>query len=103
MSEQRVRSAIQLRKRDDVISRLGDICDGVVNRGHPRAYAKGFHAPLECGHALFKHGVGWVPYPGVDVALHLEIKKGRAMFRAVEFKRDGLVDGHSDSFRRRIA
>ena len=96
--EQRVGGAVQLREGDDVVAHLRDIDERIVNRGHAGADAEGFDAAFEGGYAFFEDGVGGIADAGVDVALHVEIEEGGAVGGAIEFKRDGLVDGDRDGF-----
>ena len=68
--EQGVGAAIELRCRDDIITRLSEREDCVVNGRHARADCEARDAAFERSHALLEHVIGWIHDAAVNVAWH---------------------------------
>ena len=74
MSQQRVGCAVKLRRGDDVVAHFRDVYQRVVNRRHSGTDAERVYPAFERGDTLFKHGIGRVADPRVDIALHIQVK-----------------------------
>ena len=74
-----------------------------MNRGHTRTDAECFHPALQGSNTLFKHRVGGIPDPGVDIPFDFEVEQSRAVRRAIKLERNRLIDRHCHGLGRGIA
>ena len=92
-----------MRRRDDVASTIRDVHQRVIQRRLPCTDTQGRDAAFQSGNALFQNGGRRIGDPAIAEPLHLKVEKRGAVIGAVEFIRDGLIDWHGDSFRRRVS
>ena len=67
MLEQGVGGAVELGKRNEIISRFRDVVHRIFDRGHARADAERLHAAFQRSDAFFQHGIGRIADSAVDV------------------------------------
>ena len=90
--EQVVRAAVQARRGDDVVARLGHVQDGQRLGGLPGGEQQRADAALERGDALLDHVLRRVHDAGVDVAGLGEAEEVRGVIGVPEHVRGGRVD-----------
>ena len=92
--EQRVRCAVELRRRDDVVAHAGEVQHRVVHRGLTCSHAHRLQSTFERCHAALQHGSRGIGDTRVAVALGFQVEERRGVFGAVERVGHGLVDGY---------
>ena len=99
MREQRVRRAVELRRRDDVAAHAGEVEHRVVHRGLAGGHAYRLQSAFERRHAPLQHGSGGIADARVAVALDFQVEQRRGVLGAVESVGHGLVDGYRNRAR----
>jgi len=94
--EQGVGPAIEQRHGDDVVTFLGNIQNGIIDRRAAGAEAKPRDATFEFCAALFKYRRGRIHDARVDIARNCEVKEICTMLGIVKFVSDSLVDRNGD-------
>ena len=92
--QQGVRGAVKLRHRDDVLARLRDIGEGIVQRRLAGCGGQARGAAFQRRDALFQHRHGGIGDAAVAVALFLEIEERRTLVGGIELIGSRLVDRH---------
>ena len=100
--KQGVGTAVELRRRNDVVARRGKVDDGVVDRRTTRTDRQPRDASLERGDALFEHIDGGVHDATVDVAGYREVEQVGTVLGVVELVGNRLVDRHGNRLGRRF-
>ena len=90
----RVRAAIQIVGRDDLVPGRGDVDDGVVHGGCAGREHQARGGALERGDTFLEHVVCRVHQAGVDVAQLLQTEEIGSVLGALEDVRGGAVHGH---------
>ena len=94
--------AVEVVRRDDLVSTLRDIGDREVDRRRAGGERQRGHAALERREALLQRVVRRVHEAGVDIARHLEREQVRAMLGVVEVERRRPIDRHVARLRVRL-
>jgi len=97
-----VGATVQRRRRNDVVTRVGEQEGGEVERRHPGGGGDGTDAAFECGDALLQDVVRRVHQPRVDVARLLQGELRSGVLRVLKDVRGGLVDRWRASVRVRL-
>ncbi len=92
MGEQRVRRAVELRRRDDASSTIGERQEGGRERGLAGGQSQRGDASLEHGDAFLEHLDGRVRDPAVPEAWDFQIEHRRGLAGSFEFIGDVLID-----------
>ena len=101
--QQSIGCAVKLGERDDVVARLGDIDQGVLDRRHSGTHAEAIYSTFECGNSFLQNCIGRISDPGVDVPLNLQVEQRRPVLGTVKLKCHSLIDRYCDGFGRGIA
>ena len=94
MCKQRVGSTIELRSRDNIVPRSGDGQDGIVNRCHTRANGQCCNSSFHGGESLFKHIVGRIHNPRVNISGHCQVEQIRSVLGIIKLIGDCLENRH---------
>ena len=102
LREERPRSAVQARRRDEVLSGVADREERRGDGGLPRCEAERRGAAVHRTEPLLEDVVRRVHEPAVDVSELGEPEEVRRVLRVVEDVRRGRIDRHRPRIRRRI-
>ncbi len=98
-----VSSAIEVRSRDKLIARGGDIQDCEVDRRRARRDRDSRRATLKCRETLLQDIFRRVHQSRIDVRRLLQCKAVRTILCVLKVIRRRTVDGHRAGVRRRVA
>src|SRR5271169_4948165 len=103
MGEQRVRRAVELRRRNDASAAIGESQKGVVERRLTGGHSEGGDAALELRDAFLQNVGRRIGDAAVVIAGDFEIEHCGGFVRALEFIGYVLIDRRRDRFGRGIA
>src|SRR5690625_80487 len=92
--EQVVRTAVQRRSRNNVITCTSDVHNGEGAGSLSRCQSQCTDATFQSRDALFKHVCRWIHKPCINIAWLLQTKQFRCMLCILKYKRCSLMDGH---------
>ena len=103
VAEERPGAAIKLGHGDDIVARLSQIDDGIMDGSLPARQRQRRHAAFHGCDALLQHGIGRVHDARIDIARHRQIKEVCAVLRIVKFISDCLINRHRHGMGGRLA
>lgn len=89
-----VGTAVEVVGRDDFVSGLGEVDDGIKDGAGAGGDAEAGGSTLEGGDALLEHVGRWVHQPGVDITEFAETEEVGCVLGIVKDERTGLVEGN---------